>query len=173
MGSTTLGIWNNARINYHDITCYNHLGILQLTSVITVVGIVCHENFCITIVIFQCYNWHEMKVVYKQNMLTCKGWYRHMKKKDLHSLIPRLLMMWKERQYSWHLNNSKHPFRNSTTILIHITDKHPYRNYLHGPLSRYVELRVAHAPGMLGTFSLPLTLKEAASLRSRHACRDR
>ena len=33
----------------------------------------------------------------------------------------------------------------------------------HGPLIRYVKLRVAHAPGMPGTFSPPLTSKETAS----------
>ena len=27
--------------------------------------------------------------------------------------------------------------------------------HLHGPLARYLKLQVAHAPGMLGTFSLP------------------
>ena len=42
---------------------------------------------------------------------------------------------------------------------------------LHGPLTRYVKLRVAHAPGMPGTFSPPPTSKEAASQRSRHASR--
>ena len=36
----------------------------------------------------------------------------------------------------------------------------------HGPLARYIKLRVAHAPGMLGTFSPPTTSK-----RSRHASR--
>ena len=30
----------------------------------------------------------------------------------------------------------------------------------HGPLARYVELRVAHAPGMPGTFSLPPQVSE-------------
>ena len=32
-----------------------------------------------------------------------------------------------------------------------------------GPLARYVKLRVAHAPGMPGTFSPPPTSKETAS----------
>ena len=40
-----------------------------------------------------------------------------------------------------------------------------------GPLNRYVKLRVSHAPGMPGTFSLPPTSKEIASYRSRHASR--
>ena len=31
------------------------------------------------------------------------------------------------------------------------------------PLARYVKLRVAHAPGMLGTYSPPLTSKETVS----------
>ena len=33
----------------------------------------------------------------------------------------------------------------------------------HGPLTRYVILRVARAPGMPGTFSPPPTSKETAS----------
>ena len=41
----------------------------------------------------------------------------------------------------------------------------------HGRLIRYANLRVAHAPGMPGTFSSPPTSKETASLRSRHASR--
>ena len=41
----------------------------------------------------------------------------------------------------------------------------------HGPLARYVKLRVAHAPRMPGTFSPPPTSKETASQRSRHASR--
>ena len=40
-----------------------------------------------------------------------------------------------------------------------------------GPLTRYVKLRVVHAPGMQGTFSPPPTSKETASKRSRHASR--
>ena len=43
--------------------------------------------------------------------------------------------------------------------------------YVYGPLARYVKLRVAHAPGMPGTFSQPLTSKKTASYRSRHASR--
>ena len=41
----------------------------------------------------------------------------------------------------------------------------------HVPLTRYVKLRVAHAPGIPGTFSPPLISKETASYRSRHASR--
>ena len=41
----------------------------------------------------------------------------------------------------------------------------------HGPLTRYVKLRVVHAPGMPGMFSSPPTSKETASWRSRHASR--
>ena len=41
----------------------------------------------------------------------------------------------------------------------------------HGPLARYVKLRVAHASGMPGTFSLPPASKETACQRSRHASR--
>ena len=42
---------------------------------------------------------------------------------------------------------------------------------LHGPLTRYVKLRVVHAPGMPGTFSPPTTSTETASKRFRHASR--
>ena len=42
-------------------------------------------------------------------------------------------------------------------------------NLLNGPLTRYLKLRVAHAPEMPGTFSPPPTSKETASLRFRHA----
>ena len=41
----------------------------------------------------------------------------------------------------------------------------------HGPLARYVRLRVAHATGMPGSFSLPRTSKENASKRSWYASR--
>ena len=41
----------------------------------------------------------------------------------------------------------------------------------HGPLTRYIKLRVAHAPGMPGTFSLSPTSKETDSYRSRNASR--
>ena len=37
---------------------------------------------------------------------------------------------------------------------------------VHGPLTRYVKFRMAHAPGMPGTFSPPPTSKETASLWS-------
>ena len=36
------------------------------------------------------------------------------------------------------------------------------QNGRHWPLTRYVKLRVAHAPGMPGTFSPPPTSKETA-----------
>ena len=39
------------------------------------------------------------------------------------------------------------------------------------PLARYVKPWVAHAPGMLGAFSPPLTSKETVSFLSRHASR--
>ena len=61
----------------------------------------------------------------------------------------------------------------------------PTVNLGYGPLTRYVKLRVAHAPGMPGTFSPPPTSKEnhylgipacittRASRTCRDACRDR
>ena len=39
---------------------------------------------------------------------------------------------------------------------------------IHRPLARYVKLRVAHAPGTLGTFSSPPTSKETASDPGMH-----
>ena len=50
---------------------------------------------------------------------------------------------------------------------------------LHGPLARYVKLRIAHAPGMPGTFSryrgivIPTCITARASRTCRDACRDR
>ena len=41
----------------------------------------------------------------------------------------------------------------------------------HGPLTRYVQVWVAHAPGMPGTFSPSPTSKESTSMLSRHASR--
>ena len=35
-----------------------------------------------------------------------------------------------------------------------------WKRFLHGPLTRYVKLRVAHAPGMRGTFSPPLWVSD-------------
>ena len=61
----------------------------------------------------------------------------------------------------------------------------PTLNLGYGPLTRYVKLRVAHAPGMPVTFSPPPTSKEnhylwipacitaRASRKCRDACRDR
>ena len=48
---------------------------------------------------------------------------------------------------------------------------HRYIGKCHGPLTRYVKLRIAHAPGMPATFSPPSTSKENDSKRSRHAFR--
>ena len=47
----------------------------------------------------------------------------------------------------------------------------PLFRFGHGPLARYVKLRVAHAPGMSRTFFTLPTSKETASKRSRHASR--
>ena len=51
-----------------------------------------------------------------------------------------------------------------------MADKYPF-SMVHGPLTKYVKLRVAHAPRMPGTFSPPPTSKEIASWQSRHASR--
>ena len=42
-------------------------------------------------------------------------------------------------------------------------------NKQHGPLARYVKLRVVHPLGLSGTFSLSPTSKETTIYRSRHA----
>ena len=46
----------------------------------------------------------------------------------------------------------------------------PYNHFIlwHGPLSRYVKLRVVHAPGMPGTFSPLPTLKALVSAPGMH-----
>ena len=41
-----------------------------------------------------------------------------------------------------------------------IVDKTCLNSRFHGPLTRYVKLRVAHAPGMLGTFSPPPRVRD-------------
>ena len=46
-----------------------------------------------------------------------------------------------------------------------------FRTEHNGPLTRYVKLQVAHAPGIPGTFPPPPTSKETASKRSRRASR--
>ena len=43
---------------------------------------------------------------------------------------------------------------------------------IHGPLTRYAKLRLAHTSGMPGTFSPPPTSKETVSYLSRHASRN-
>ena len=56
----------------------------------------------------------------------------------------------------------------SSLIVAHQAPVYPC---LHGPLTRYVKLQVAHAPGMSGTFSPPPTSMKTAFYRSRHASR--
>ena len=65
-----------------------------------------------------------------------------------------------------------HPLRTDVYITHH--------SWAHGPVTRYVKLRVAHAPGMSGTFSPPPNSKETAVTdpgkhhgTCRDACRDR
>ena len=55
-----------------------------------------------------------------------------------------------------------------TTVVSCLTQITIYRQ-AHRPLARYVKLRVAHAPGMPGTFSLPLTSKVTTWLRHTRA----
>ena len=52
-----------------------------------------------------------------------------------------------------------------------LTFMHERHFISNGPHTRYVKLRVAHAPGMPGTFFPPPILKETASYRSQPASR--
>ena len=51
------------------------------------------------------------------------------------------------------------------------SERRPEYMVQYGPLTRYVKLQVAHAPGMPGPFSAPPASKETASYRSWHASR--
>ena len=69
---------------------------------------------------------------------------------------------------------SKKVFGSWTSLVNIIVDGAPAQlnqQQWYGPLARYVNLRVAHAPGMPGTYSPPPTSKGTASCRSRHASR--
>ena len=44
---------------------------------------------------------------------------------------------------------------------------------VHGPLARYVKLRVPHAPGIPGAFSPPPRVSDPVMPQGRDACRDR
>ena len=71
------------------------------------------------------------------------------------------------------------------TMLWHFNHFCTEANERHGPLARYVKLRVAHAPGMPGTFSpaadfkenrllaIPACITARAWRTCRDACRDR
>ena len=65
-----------------------------------------------------------------------------------------------ERWYSWSFRDSSSMYLNDLTNLDEILEN---KGRVHGPLARYVKLRVAHALGMPGTFSQPPTSKETAS----------
>ena len=76
-------------------------------------------------------------------------------------------------------------FWNGNPSTICIFPAHTRVKRLHGPFTRYVTLRVAHAPGMPGTFSpatefkgnrllaIPVCITARASRTCRDACRDR
>ena len=55
-------------------------------------------------------------------------------------------------------------------LIITMLSQQP-ENLLHGPLTIYFNLRVAHAPGKSGKFSPPPTSKGTANKQSRHASR--
>ena len=76
---------------------------------------------------------------------------------------------------SWYiftcLNISIHPALHQPHFSTY-AESWPRQNYLcNGPLARYANSRVAHAPGMPGTFSPPPTSKKTASWQSQHATR--
>ena len=60
---------------------------------------------------------------------------------------------------------------NPAEYTVHFVHQNSSPQRGNGPLTRYAKLRVAHVPGMLGTFSPPPTSKAIASRRSRHATR--
>ena len=60
---------------------------------------------------------------------------------------------------------------NPAEYTVHLVHQNSSPQRGNGPLTRYAKLRVAHVPGMLGTFSPPPTSKAIASQRSRHAPR--
>ena len=57
------------------------------------------------------------------------------------------------------------------TRWIPFVNSRKYGEHFHGPLAKYAKLRVAHVPGMPGTFSPATDFKETTSQRSRHASR--
>ena len=75
--------------------------------------------------------------------------------------------------------------RYTTVIMWCLNEKSLSLPSWHGPLTRYVKLRIAHAPGMPGTFSptadfkgnrylaIPACITARASRTCRDACRDR
>ena len=79
------------------------------------------------------------------------------------------------KKYAWYSKYRQFlihviPVVNPTCISLQNLRTCTYALY-NGLLTRYVKLRVVHAPGMPGTFSPPPTSKETASWRSRHASR--
>ena len=89
-----------------------------------------------------------------------------------------------ERKYSqdWcqlHLQSSAMKAHRARGVCKHVeiaspdefTSPYVWCIHIHGPLTRNVKFWVACAPGMLGTFSPPLTSIETASYRSQHVSR--
>ena len=57
-----------------------------------------------------------------------------------------------------------HPFNQLSRSILNVSsveDQVQFGFLFHGPLTRYVKLRVAHAPGMPGTFSPPPRVRNA------------
>ena len=68
--------------------------------------------------------------------------------------------MWKHKTYVyfyhlWHADGADSCMEDKDLFIVH--------GQYNGPLTRYEKLRVAHAPGMPGTFSPPPNSKENAS----------
>ena len=69
-------------------------------------------------------------------------------------------ILWKHKTYVyfchlWHSDGADSCMEDKNLFIVH--------GQYNGPLTRYVKLRVAHAPGMPGTFSPPPNSKENAS----------
>ena len=68
--------------------------------------------------------------------------------------------------FTWHLSNHFHHLvwkayrRQESAIRIYFVCITPDTLSWHGTLARYIKLRVAHAPGMPGTVSLPLWVSD-------------
>ena len=64
------------------------------------------------------------------------------------------------RNLLWWECISHNPHNHLASVIKYVIFTALYTRYKEGPLARYVKLRVAHSPGMLGTFSPPPHVRE-------------